>query len=164
MIRITEWAPRLPGPLAGTPRDQTFQSPHPWGVRLPPGMSRRALITFDPRTRVGCDADAVEIRPSDLSEAARRGEVSLVWLITLMEKYRASPVWLLSGEGETYLPSKLSAAQKRALLREIIARLEDMAKQWRHSPLLEEERKLRELRDKKVYLSAASDAEAEQAE
>lgn len=109
-------------------------------------------------------ADAVEIRPSDLSEAARRGEVSLVWLITLMEKYRASPVWLLSGEGETYLPSKLSAAQKRALLREIIARLEDMAKQWRHSPLLEEERKLRELRDKKVYLSAASDAEAEQAE
>lgn len=109
-------------------------------------------------------ADAVEIRPSDLSEAARRGEVSLVWLITLMEKYRASPVWLLSGEGETYLPPKLSAAQKRALLREIIARLEDMAKQWRHSPLLEEERKLRELRDKKVYLSAASDAEAEQAE
>lgn len=109
-------------------------------------------------------ADAVEIRPSDLSEAARRGEVSLVWLITLMEKYRASPVWLLSGEGETYLPPKLSAAQKRALLREIIARLEDMAKQWRHSPLLEEERKLQELRDKKVYLSAASDAEAEQAE
>lgn len=109
-------------------------------------------------------ADAVEIRPSDLSEAARRGEVSLVWLITLMEKYRASPVWVLNGEGETYLPTKLSAAQKKALLREIIARLEGMAKRWRHSPLLEEERKRRELRDKKVYLPAASDAGAEQPE
>lgn len=106
-------------------------------------------------------ADAVDARASEVSAAARKGEAPFAWLFTLMDKYNASPMWLLTGEGKTHVTPDLPPEERSALFREIATCLESLAEQDQQTPYSEEERKLRELRNRKAYVTPASRCRAD---
>lgn len=101
-------------------------------------------------------ADAVDARASDVSAAARKGEAPFAWLFTLMDKYNASPMWLLTGEGKPHVTPDLPPEERKALFREITTCLEAFVQQDQQASCSEEERKLRALRNQKVHVTPSS--------
>ena len=50
-------------------------------------------------------AAILEIPPSSISNAKRRGKIPASWLLTLLEKNRINPNWIRHGTGAMRLPS-----------------------------------------------------------
>lgn len=98
-------------------------------------------------------ANNLEMRVSEISRARRESRIPLAWIIDLMEKFRASPKFLLLGEGSTFLPNPDDPAFQEKL-REAVAILEHYAEKYNSpqaSALSETERKLNMLRRREIY-------------
>lgn len=66
------------------------------------GAMQRIKAVTRSRTQVEL-ADIFGIRQSSISDAKRRRQVPPGWLVTLVQRYAASPAWILDGQGQPYL-------------------------------------------------------------
>lgn len=66
---------------------------------------RRFHEVMGTRTQKGL-ADALGIRWSSVSDAARRGAVPPGWYMTALEKKRANPEWIKTGKGPRRVPQE----------------------------------------------------------
>lgn len=58
-------------------------------------------------------AEFLGVRQSAISDAKRRGSVPAKWLLTIWDKKKVSPDWVLTGEsGESQLPPGRDAASE----------------------------------------------------
>lgn len=62
----------------------------------------RILSVTNTRTQTEL-ADILNIRQSSISDAKRRGEIPVGWLLTLLRLHSVNPEWIMTGEGAQYL-------------------------------------------------------------
>lgn len=48
-------------------------------------------------------ADILGVKQSSVSDAHRRNTIPASWLITLWEKYKLNPTWIITGNGSKHL-------------------------------------------------------------
>lgn len=61
-------------------------------------------------------ARAIGIKQPTVSDATRRGVIPGDWLISLLEKYHANPLWITTGTGPRYLTGVSSMTKPELLI------------------------------------------------
>ncbi|WP_303237208.1 hypothetical protein [uncultured Bilophila sp.] len=97
-------------------------------------------------------ADALDCRCSEIAWAIREAAIPFAWLFPLWERERISPRWILYGEGPERLPLPATPGERAASVREMVELLEESLAMWQPQAHNEDEKRLLELRDKRVRL------------